>query len=60
MEVDLVRVSCGKAVPYFDYKEGRDQLERWAENLGDDRVKTYWKEKNQVSLDGKPTHILDS
>ncbi len=26
--------------------------------MGEDGVKNYWKEKNQVSIDGKPTKIL--
>ncbi|WP_062066968.1 pyridoxamine 5'-phosphate oxidase family protein [Cellvibrio sp. OA-2007] len=55
LQVDLVQTSCGMAVPFFDYVGEREQLTNWAINKGEDGVKEYWKEKNQLSLDGKPT-----
>ncbi len=58
MTVDLVQTSCGFAVPLFDYKEDRDNLTKWAENKGEEGIEAYWQEKNQLSLDGKPTGIL--
>ena len=33
---------------------------KWAEKKGETSIKEYWKDKNQVSLDGKPTKIFDS
>lgn len=57
LTVDLVQTSCGMAVPLFDYVEERQQLNNWARKKGKDGIKEYWLEKNQVSLDGKPTHI---
>jgi predicted pyridoxine 5'-phosphate oxidase superfamily flavin-nucleotide-binding protein len=56
--VELVQTSCGFAVPLLDFKSERDQLEKWAEKKGHQGIQTYWQEKNQVSLDGKPTEIL--
>ena len=56
--IDLVQTSCGMAVPFLDFKSGRDQLEKWADKKGAQGVREYWEEKNQISLDGKPTHIL--
>jgi hypothetical protein len=58
-EVDLVQTSCGAAVPRFDFVEDRQQLKEWAEKKGSDGLKEYWEQRNQVSLDGKPTKILD-
>lgn len=58
MKVDLVQTSCGFAVPHFAYRGERDLLKRWAEKKGDDGLLEYWKEKNRISLDGKPTDIL--
>ena len=58
MNVDLVQTSCGYAVPFYKYKGERDSLLKWANNRGPDGIKDYWKEANQVSLDGKPTNIL--
>ena len=57
MEVDLVQTSCGMAVPFMDYRSDRDQLTKWAEKQGDN-IEKYWEEKNQLSIDGKPTNIL--
>jgi hypothetical protein len=59
LTVDLVQTSCGMAVPFFDYVEERDQLKKWASKKGDAGIKEYWLEKNQISLDGKPTQIKD-
>lgn len=58
LAVDMVQTSCGFAVPLFDYVGDRDQLLRWAEKKGEQGVRDYWVEKNQLSLDGLPTHIL--
>ncbi|VAX38709.1 FIG01023442: hypothetical protein [hydrothermal vent metagenome] len=57
LTVDLVQTSCGMAVPFFDYVEERDQLNSWASKKGDAGIQEYWLEKNQISLDGKPTDI---
>ncbi len=61
IEVDIERVqtSCGYAVPFYDYQGERETLARWADKKGSEGVKQYWEEKNQFSIDGKPTHILD-
>ncbi|MFT5232211.1 MAG: hypothetical protein ACI9UQ_000230, partial [Candidatus Krumholzibacteriia bacterium] len=60
VSVDLVQTSCGMGVPYYDYVGERDQLVNWAEKKGQDGVKEYWEQKNQVSIDGKPTNVLSS
>lgn len=59
MTVDLVQTSCGMGVPYFDYVEEREQLTTWASKQGPDGIQQYWHDKNQQSLDGIPTHILE-
>jgi hypothetical protein len=59
VRVDLVQTSCGYAVPFFDYREDRVALTRWAEKKGEAGVAEYWAEKNQRSLDGYPTGISD-
>lgn len=60
LAVDLAQTSCGMAVPTFDYVEERDQLVNWAIKKGEEGIKEYWKENNQISLDGKPTNIMGS
>ena len=58
LTIELVQTSCGMAVPYFDYADERTQLNDWATTKGPDGIHDYWTQKNQVSLDGKPTQIL--
>jgi hypothetical protein len=58
MSIDMVQTSCGFGVPFFDFKADRDQLEEWAEKKGAEGIRKYWEEKNQMSLDGRPTGII--
>ena len=58
LSVDLVQTSCGMGVPFYDYANERGQLNNWAEKKGQDGLKAYWEEKNQISIDGQPTHIM--
>jgi len=58
MNVNLVQTSCGFAVPFYEYIGERDTLLKWANDRGRDGIEEYWKEKNQISLDGKQTNII--
>jgi len=58
LNIELVQTSCGFGVPFFDYQGERESLIKWANSHRRDGVEKYWKEKNQVSLDGNPTNIL--
>ncbi len=57
--IDLVQTSCGMGVPYMDYVEDRELLNEWATKKGEDKIKQYWRDKNQLSIDGLVTHIVD-
>ncbi|MCK4710137.1 MAG: pyridoxamine 5'-phosphate oxidase family protein [Gammaproteobacteria bacterium] len=59
LTVDLVQTSCGMAVPFLDYVEEREQLNNFSIKKGEQAIKDYWREKNQFSIDGKPTNIVD-
>lgn len=59
LNVELVQTSCGMGVPYYDYVEEREQLTTWAAKQGPEGLHQYWHDKNQTSLDGLPTHILE-
>jgi hypothetical protein len=59
LAVDLVQTSCGMGVPFYDYIGEREQLNEWANKKGEEGIKEYWKNKNQQSIDGKPTHIVE-
>jgi len=60
LEIDLVQASCGMAVPYYNYVGDRELLNDWAEGKGVDGIKDYWAQKNQFSLDGVATGIVES
>lgn len=59
LSVDLVQTSCGMGVPLYEYAGDRDDLRNWAAKKGRADLEKYWEEKNQVSLDGRQTHILE-
>ncbi|QJX49046.1 pyridoxamine 5'-phosphate oxidase family protein [Hymenobacter taeanensis] len=55
--VDLVQTSCGMAVPSFDYRAERDELNHSMEPRGPKQVAQYWHNCHVRSLDGKLTSI---
>jgi hypothetical protein len=57
--LDLVQTSCGMAVPTYDYTGDRELLSNWATRKGEDGLRQYWHEKNQISIDGIPSHIVE-
>ncbi|SMM98360.1 FIG01023442: hypothetical protein [uncultured Candidatus Thioglobus sp.] len=59
LSVDLVHTSCGMGVPFYEFIGERQQLNDWANKKGEEGIKAYWQEKNQESLDGKITHIIE-
>lgn len=56
--VDLVQTSCGYSVPFYDYKEDRDVLDKWTDRKSDEEIEGYWREKNAKTIDGYPTHVV--
>lgn len=59
LKVDLVQSSCGMAVPFYTYSGERTLLADWAIKQGEEGIERYWEKKNQSSIDGLPTHIMD-
>ena len=57
LNIDLIQSSCGFAVPLYEYQENREVLSNWAKSKGQDGIEEYWSDRNQTSLDGKPTNI---
>ena len=58
LSIEMVQTSCGMAVPLFDYVADREQLSDWAMKKGEEGIQDYWRQKNQLSLDGIPTHVM--
>jgi hypothetical protein len=59
LDIDLVQTSCGAGVPLFDYAGDRETLNEWSRKKGEVGVRQYWQDKNQFSIDGIPTHIIE-
>lgn len=59
LDIESVQTSCGYAVPRYTYVGERETLARWAEKKGALGLLEYWREKNQFSIDGLPTYLLD-
>ncbi len=58
LDIDLVQTSCGYGVPLFEHTGDRPTLRRWAESKGDSGLAAYRAEKNAISIDGLPTHLV--
>ena len=56
--IEMAQTSCGFGVPFYDFKEERDNMDKWIAAKGEEGIEIYWREKNQVSIDGLPTKIL--
>ena len=59
LDISMVQSSCGMSVPYFSYEGDRDDLAKWSEKQGTDGIEKYWAKKNQKSIDGFDTEILE-
>lgn len=59
MEIGNAQTSCGMSIPFYDFKGERNQLIDWTNDKGKDGIERYWEERNQTSIDGLPTGILD-
>jgi hypothetical protein len=60
LQVESAQTSCGFAVPVYELKEERGMLTEWTEKKGPRGIEDYWREKNQTSIDGLPTHLCES
>ena len=60
LDIEAVQTSCGYAVPTYTYTGERDTLARWAEKKGTVGLLDYWREKNQLSIDGLTTGLLEN
>lgn len=55
ISIESAQTSCGMSIPFYEYVGEREQLNDWAKEKGEDGIKTYWEERNTISIDGKPT-----
>jgi hypothetical protein len=59
MQVEMVQTSCGMAVTLYAYERDRAQLCNWATKQGEAGIAEYWRDENQLSIDGIQTGIVE-
>jgi Pyridoxamine 5'-phosphate oxidase len=59
VQIEQVQTSCGFGVPLLAYQGDRPTLIDWAKQKGEDGVQAYQRQKNQHSIDGLPTYLLE-
>lgn len=59
LDIESIMTTCGFAVPLFEFKGEREQLNEFACKMGDEKMDEYRRNKNQRSIDGLPTYLLE-
>ena len=57
LSIEMVQTSCGMGVPNYEYSSDRELLNDWARKRGEEEIRQYWLDKNQLSIDAMPTNI---
>lgn len=63
IKVDRVQTSCGSGVPLMEFISERDELNEWADRLGEEGIRDYWEKENLKTIDGIDTgmeEVLDA
>lgn len=60
LQIESAQTSCGNGVPIYEFVSDRSAIVTWAEKKGQAGLEQYWRDKNQTTIDGLPTHLLDS
>lgn len=58
MTVDMLQTSCGFAVPFMEFTEDRDVLDKLMVTMGDDVIRETWESSNSRTIDGAATGIF--
>ncbi|CAN5159768.1 pyridoxamine 5'-phosphate oxidase family protein [soil metagenome] len=59
LDIESIMSTCGFAVPLFEFVGNRDQLTKFACKTGEEGMEDYRRKKNQTSIDGLPTYLLE-
>lgn len=57
VRIEKTLTSCGYAVPLMEFKDDRQLLPKWSKSKGPEGLAAYRAEKNELSIDGLPTHM---
>jgi hypothetical protein len=59
LDIESIMSTCGFAVPLYEYKGEREQLLDFTCKMGEQGMDRYRQERNQKSIDGLPTYLLE-
>jgi len=59
LDIESIMATCGFAVPLYDFKADREKLTDFSCKMGAERMDAYRRERNQRSIDGLPTYLLE-
>jgi hypothetical protein len=59
LDIESIMTTCGFAVPLFEFKSQRNELLEFSCKMGEERMEAYRRERNQRSIDGLPTHLME-
>jgi hypothetical protein len=59
LDIESIMTTCGFAVPLFEFKAQRERLAEYTRKMGDVRMDEYREKRNQTSIDGLPTYLLE-
>ena len=61
LTIDMVTTACGSGVPEMSIVRTRAETDLlpWYEQMGEEGVEKYWRRKNVLSIDGRPTGLFE-
>src|SRR5262245_10943810 len=59
LDIESIMTTCGFAVPLYEYQGQRELLLEFTCKMGEQRMDEYRHERNQQSMDGLPTYLLE-
>ncbi|HEY1922047.1 MAG TPA: hypothetical protein VGG44_04720, partial [Tepidisphaeraceae bacterium] len=59
LQIESLQTSCGFGVPQFTSALERQTLIEWSAKKGPEGIRKYWADKNQKTIDGLETKLLE-
>ncbi len=59
LDIESIMTTCGFAVPEYEFKRHRETLAEFTCKMGEQKMDEYRRQKNQISIDGLPTHLFE-
>jgi Pyridoxamine 5'-phosphate oxidase len=59
LHIESLQTSCGFGVPRYELVEDRQTLANFNKKKGPEGIRKYWVDKNQKTIDGLDTHLIE-